>query len=172
MADQDAASCLTRRSFLRGLGAVAPLAIATPIFAAVSEPFTPIPIPVQVPAKEAMAAVAVQHRDKIFSRVRAAATANLAALDEFFARLSSVLGWVRPRGGMTAFPWLINQSDSRAFCQRAAERGILLAPGDCFEMPQHLRLGFAATETGFNDALAELEDLIKGEIPAAAQKRA
>ena len=124
------------------------------------------------PAGEAMAAVAVQHRDKIFSRVRAAATANLAALDEFFARLSSVLEWVRPRGGMTAFPWLINKSDSRAFCQRAAERGILLAPGDCFEMPRHLRLGFAATETGFNDALAELEGLIRGEIPAAAQKRA
>jgi len=28
--------------------------------------------------------------------------------------------------------------------QAATERGILLAPGDCFDAPSHFRLGFAA----------------------------
>jgi len=124
------------------------------------------------PVGEAMAVAAVRHRDAIFTRVRGVATANLAALDGFFAELSDVVGWVRPRGGMTSFPWLIGGQDSRDFCRRAAEQGILLAPGDCFGMPSHFRLGFGVAEAGFSDALAELESIIKREIPVAAQKRA
>src|SRR5215472_15540188 len=124
------------------------------------------------PVGEAMAVTAVQHRQAIFSRLRSVATANLATLDGFFARLSDVVGWVRPRGGMTSFPWLIGGRDSRDFCRRAAEHGILLAPGDCFGMPSHFRLGFGVAEEGFPDALAELESIIKQEIPVAAQKRA
>src|SRR5262245_23894316 len=124
------------------------------------------------PVGEAMAVTAVQNRDAIFSRVRRIATANLAALDRFFAGLSDVIGWVRPRGGMISFPWLIGERDSREFCSRAAEHGILLAPGDCFGMPSHFRLGFGVVEAGFSDALAELKDLLRREAPAAAQKRA
>src|SRR5262249_25012670 len=102
------------------------------------------------------------------SRLRSVASGNLAALDGLFARLSDVLGWVRPRGGMTGFPWIRDEPDSRAFCKRAAEHGILLAPGDCFGMPRHFRIGFGVTEAGFTDALVELESLIRREIPKAA----
>ena len=121
---------------------------------------------------EAMALCAVEHREAIFSRLRQAAASNLTILDAFFQRTSDVLGWVRPRGGMTGLPWLIGERDSRPFCEKAAEHGILLAPGDCFGMPNHFRLGFAAAEAGFSDALAELEDLLRRETPVAAQKRA
>src|SRR5579871_3487330 len=48
----------TRRAILQSLAAVWPAAIATPLFAAVSEPLAPIPVPAQVPAKEGIAAVA------------------------------------------------------------------------------------------------------------------
>jgi len=124
------------------------------------------------PIAEAMAVTAVRRRETVFSRVRTVVNANLALLDGFFERLSDVIGWVRPRGGMTGFPWLIGEQDSRGLCQKAAERGVLLAPGDCFGMPRHFRLGFGAAETGFPEALAELESLIRREIPVAAQKRA
>src|SRR5262249_40623513 len=124
------------------------------------------------PVGEAMALAAVRHRETIFSRLRGIATANLAELDGFFARLSDVLGWVRPQGGMISFPWLIGERDSREFCRRAAEHGILLAPGDCFGMPSHFRLGFGVAESGFSDALAELESIVRREVPVAAQKRA
>ena len=121
---------------------------------------------------EAMAVCAVRHRETIFSRLRQVATSNLRMLDGFFEKTPDVLGWVRPQGGMTGFPWLIGEQDSRPLCERAAERGILLAPGDCFGMPNHFRLGFAAAEGGFSEALAELEVLIRRETPVAAQKRA
>ena len=65
---------------------------------------------------------------------------------------------------MTAFPWLVSGENSRAFCQGAAEQGILLAPGDCFDVPapsSHFRLGFAAVTDKFPDALERLGELVK-----------
>ncbi len=66
--------------------------------------------------------------------------------------------WVRPRGGMTAFPWLTDAADARPFCRDAMQQGILLAPGDCFEMPAHFRIGFAASGERFAAAMERLEE--------------
>ncbi|MDQ3803208.1 MAG: aminotransferase class I/II-fold pyridoxal phosphate-dependent enzyme, partial [Acidobacteriota bacterium] len=54
---------------------------------------------------EELAVVALRHREKIFARARRVASANLNLLDRFFAEHAEDLGWVRPRGGMMAFPW-------------------------------------------------------------------
>jgi DNA-binding transcriptional MocR family regulator len=72
-----------------------------------------------------------------------------------------VLGWIRPQGGMTAFPWFLNGEDTRPFCQAATERGILLAPGDCFDVPSHFRLDFAASADNFARALGRMEEFVK-----------
>ena len=59
MGEHNAASGFpTRRTILQSLAAVAQAAVATPLFAAVSEPLAPIPLPAQAPAKEAIATVA------------------------------------------------------------------------------------------------------------------
>lgn len=70
-------------------------------------------------------------------------------MEFFISEHRERLGWIPPRGGMTAFPWLVTGENSRAFCQAAAEQGILLAPGDCFDAPSHFRLGFAAMTDKF-----------------------
>jgi aspartate/methionine/tyrosine aminotransferase len=77
------------------------------------------------------------------------ATRNLKLLEHFIADHRDVLGWIPPQGGMTAFPWLVSGENERPFCQAATERGILLAPGDCFNAPSHFRLGFAAAGRQF-----------------------
>ena len=61
---------------------------------------------------------------------------------------------------MTAFPWLVNGDDTRAFCVAMADRGVLLAPGDCFEMANHFRLGFGVLEQGFDEALSRISDYL------------
>jgi aspartate/methionine/tyrosine aminotransferase len=71
-----------------------------------------------------------------------------------------VIDWVRPRGGMTAFPWLVAGGDARPFCEAAVEHGVLLAPGDCFGMPAHFRLGFAAAGDNFPAALERLTEFL------------
>jgi len=69
---------------------------------------------------------------------------------------------------MTAFPWLVSGEDARPFCQAAADRGILLAPGDCFEVPSHFRLGFAAAGAEFPKALERFGEFVKSWSPKMA----
>jgi aspartate/methionine/tyrosine aminotransferase len=111
-------------------------------------------------AGEMLAEIAMRHRDTVLGRTQKTASENLRQLDAFMAEHRETIGWIPPRGGMTAFPWLLSGENSRAFCQAAAERGILLAPGDCFEAPSHFRLGFAAISEKFPEALNRLGELI------------
>jgi aspartate/methionine/tyrosine aminotransferase len=111
-------------------------------------------------AGEMLAEIAMRRRDTVLGRTQKTATENLRQLDTFMSEHRETIGWIPPRGGMTAFPWLLSGENSRAFCQAAAERGILLAPGDCFDAPAHFRLGFAAMSEKFPDALNRLGELI------------
>lgn len=112
-------------------------------------------------AGERLAEIAMRHRETVLGRTQRVASENLRHLEAFMSEHRETLGWIRPQGGMTAFPWLLSGDDSRAFCQGAAERGILLAPGDCFDAPSHFRLGFGAVTNGFSDALNRLGEFVK-----------
>jgi aspartate/methionine/tyrosine aminotransferase len=111
-------------------------------------------------AGEILAEIAMRHRDVVLRRTQQTATDNLRHLETFMAEHRETLGWIPPRGGMTAFPWLLSGENSRPFCQAAAEKGILLAPGDCFDAPPHFRLGFAAMTDGFPNALRRLGEFV------------
>ena len=120
------------------------------------------------PLAEELAVVALRHREAIFGRAQRVASANLALLDQFFAEHADRLSWVRPRGGMTAFPWLAGGGDARAFCREMAARGVLLAPGDCWEMPGHFRLGFGVSDAWFAEALQRLGESLSARGRTAA----
>lgn len=112
-------------------------------------------------AGEMLAEIAMRHRNIVLGKTQQTATQNLRHLTAFMSEHRETLGWIPPRGGMTAFPWLVSGENSRAFCQAAADQGILLAPGDCFDAPSHFRLGFAAVADKFPDALRRLGELVK-----------
>ena len=110
---------------------------------------------------EMLSEIAVRRRDVVLGRAQETATRNLKLLERFMAAHRDVLGWIRPQGGMTAFPWLASGDNAHAFCQAAAEQGILLAPGDCFDAPSHFRLGFAAAGDDFSRALDRFGTFVK-----------
>ena len=110
---------------------------------------------------EILSEIAIRKRDVVLGKAQETATRNLKLLDRFMADHREVLGWIPPQGGLTAFPWLLSGEDAHAFCQAAAERGILLAPGDCFDMPSHFRLGFAAAGDNFARALESFGAFVK-----------
>lgn len=110
---------------------------------------------------EILSEIAIRNRDAVLGKAQEHATRNLALLDRFMADHRDVLGWIAPTGGMTAFPWMASGEDARPFCQAAAEQGILLAPGDCFDEPSHFRLGFAAAGDKFSRALDRLGAFLK-----------
>ncbi len=112
-------------------------------------------------AGEMLAEIAMRHRRIVLGKTQETATRNLRQLASFMSGQQETLGWIPPRGGVTAFPWLISGENSRAFCQAAAAQGILLAPGDCWDAPSHFRLGFAAMTDKFPEALDRLGEFVK-----------
>src|ERR1700685_2185936 len=111
-------------------------------------------------AGEMLAEIAMRHRDTVLGKTQDTATRNLRQLTAFMSEHRDTFGWIPPRGGATAFPWLVSRENSRPFCQAAAEQGILLAPGDCWDAPSHFRLGFAAMTDKFPDALDRLGEFV------------
>jgi aspartate/methionine/tyrosine aminotransferase len=105
------------------------------------------------PLTEAIGAHALAHAPAILERLREVARANLALLASFMEEHRAVLGWAPPAGGTTCFPWLRDGSDSRPLCDALAKAGVLVAPGDCFDMPAHMRVGFGAMRAGYAEAL-------------------
>ncbi len=110
---------------------------------------------------EILSEIAIRRREVVLGKTQEVATGNLKLLERFMVDHDDVLGWIRPQGGMTAFPWLVSGEDARPFCRAAAERGILLAPGDCFDAPSHFRLGFAAAGDNFARALDRLGTFVR-----------
>jgi aspartate/methionine/tyrosine aminotransferase len=110
---------------------------------------------------EILSEIAIRKRDVVLGKTQEAATRNRKLLERFMADHRDVLGWIPPQGGMTAFPWLVSGENDRPFCQSATEHGILLAPGDCFDMPSHFRLGFAAAGDKFAQALDRFGTFVK-----------
>ena len=112
-------------------------------------------------AGEILAQIAMRHRNIVLGKTQETATENLRQLAVFMGEHREALGWIPPRGGMTAFPWLVSGENSRAFCRAAAEQGILLAPGDCWDAPSHFRLGFAAMTDRFPHALDRFGEFLR-----------
>jgi aspartate/methionine/tyrosine aminotransferase len=112
-------------------------------------------------AGEILAEIAIRNHAVVLKKTQDVASRNLQQLDRFMAAHTDVLGWIRPQGGMTGFPWLVSGENARSFCEAAAARGILFAPGDCFDAPSHFRFGFAASGDNFGYALDRLEGFVK-----------
>jgi aspartate/methionine/tyrosine aminotransferase len=120
---------------------------------------------------ERLAVFALQHSARIYASVAEVSRPNLALLDQVFARHADRLRWVRPAGGMTAFPWIEGVADTREFCRGLAQRGVLIAPGDCFGAPRYFRLGFAAAGEKFPSAIERFEEFLDSQeqpVKAAA----
>jgi len=95
------------------------------------------------PLLERMAVHAFANRETLLGKLQAVATENLALLEDLMERVSDTLAWAKPEGGTVCFPWFRDGRDSRPFCEKLASNGVLVAPGDCFGMPAHMRVGFA-----------------------------
>ena len=105
---------------------------------------------------EFFAEIAVRHRDRVYGRTREVAATNLKGLEAVIAANSDTLDWIRPQGGMTAFVRLLGGANARPFCEAAAARGLLMTPGDCFGVPDHIRVGFGVGLDWFPQAMEEL----------------
>jgi aspartate/methionine/tyrosine aminotransferase len=110
---------------------------------------------------EALAAVALRHADKLLARNRAVVRENLAILDTWIAG-EPRLSYVKPQSGTTALVYYDFPLDSYSFCDRMYhETGAFVTPGDCFEEPRSMRIGYANDTQTLRDGLAAVSAFLR-----------
>jgi aspartate/methionine/tyrosine aminotransferase len=112
------------------------------------------------PLTEAVGAHALAHSSAIIERLRNTALGNLELLTRFMHEHREFIDFVPPAGGTTCFPRLRDGKDARPLCEALARSGVLVAPGDCFDMPSHFRVGFGAMRSGYEEALSIFREVL------------
>ena len=104
---------------------------------------------------DALAVLAMNHREKIIARNRRIIEANLAAAGAWMAERSSWMSWTPPRGGLLALLKYDLPIDSLTLADRlATEHSVMLAPGSAFGYEHHLRLGIGQRPDIFVEGLS------------------
>lgn len=102
---------------------------------------------------EAVAALALANSGKLLERNRAMVRENLAILDEW-VKSEPALTYTRPMAGTTALVYYNYDIPSYEFCERMYhETGAFVTPGDCFEQPRSVRIGYASDTQVLKDGL-------------------
>jgi aspartate/methionine/tyrosine aminotransferase len=105
---------------------------------------------------DALAALAIKHRDKIIQRNNEIIAANLPAANAWVAKHSHILSWQPPRAGLLALLRYEMDIPSLELANKLAEQySVMLAPGSAFGYENHLRIGIGQDPAVFAAGLAQ-----------------
>ena len=106
------------------------------------------------------AALALEHADKVLARSHEITRGNLAILERWIEKEYRV-SWVKPRAGTTAMLKLDIPVTAREFCiDLVKNTGVMLTPGDAFDMEGYARIGFANDTQTLTEGLAALSEYL------------
>jgi aspartate/methionine/tyrosine aminotransferase len=104
---------------------------------------------------DALAVVALAHREAVTRRTRAILERNLATAHAWFARHAGLVSWTPPHGGMLALLRYELDIPSFDLANLLAETySVMLAPGAAFGYEHTLRLGLGQDPPVFEEGLA------------------
>ena len=107
---------------------------------------------------DAVASLALRHSDEMIRRNQAIVRENLAILDEW-VQAHPHFYYTKPQAGTTALVYYDYDIPSYEFCERLYHgTGSFVTPGDCFEQPHSMRIGYACDAQTLKDGLAALAD--------------
>ena len=105
---------------------------------------------------DALACLAMRHRDDIVARNTRIITANLATAHAWMNERRDIISWTPPRGGLLALLKYDLPIDSLTLADKLAlEYSVMLAPGSAFGYEHHLRLGIGQRPELFAKGLEE-----------------
>ena len=105
---------------------------------------------------DALARLAMTHRERIIARNHGIIRANLAEAGRWMAERSAFMSWTPPRGGLLALIRYDLPMDSLPLADRlATDYSVMLAPGSAFGYEHHLRLGIGQDPGIFAAGLRE-----------------
>lgn len=103
---------------------------------------------------DALAVLALRHRQDILERNAAIISANLAAAEDWVAEHDDILSWKPPRGGLLALLHYNLGVASLDLANKLAEDySVMLAPGSAFGYEHHLRIGIGQEPSVFKAGL-------------------
>ncbi len=103
---------------------------------------------------DALAVLALKHRDRIVERTQAIVRRNLETARAWFAEHADVVSWTPPRGGLLALLRYELDMPSLDLANHLAEKyGVMLAPGSAFGVEHHLRIGIGQDPETFAEGL-------------------
>ena len=109
---------------------------------------------------EMLAAAALKHRDKLLERSRKIVRDNLQILDDWVGSEPHV-SYVKPKAGTTALVYYDLDISSYEFCEEMYKKtGAFVTPGDCFEVPHSMRIGYAYGKQDLIDGLKAISEYI------------
>ena len=109
---------------------------------------------------EMLAAAALKHSDKLLERSRKIVRENLQILDDWVSSEPHV-SYVKPEDGTTALVYYDLDISSYEFCEEMYKKtGAFVTPGDCFEVPHSMRIGYAYGKQDLIDGLKAISEYI------------
>lgn len=106
------------------------------------------------------AAMALENKAAILTRSQQITRTNLTLLDAWIANEPRV-SWVKPRAGTTAMLQINAPTTSRTFCiDLLQQTGVMLTPGDAFDMEGYVRIGYANNTEILTEGLSRLSDYL------------
>ncbi len=110
-----------------------------------------------------LAGVVLKHANQILDRNRVIVNKNLQILEEWVDAHSDCLTMFKPTAGTTALVYFKDLPvDGWEFCQTLIDDyQTLLTPGECFETPNSVRVGYACSEEELIGGLAQVDKYMK-----------
>lgn len=103
---------------------------------------------------DALAVLALRHRDRIVDRMRSIVARNLETARSWFAEHAEVVSWKPPRAGLLSLMRYELDIPSLELANVLAEKyGVMLAPGSAFGVEHHLRIGIGQEPSVFAEGL-------------------
>ncbi len=105
---------------------------------------------------EWIGAYALKHKERILERNQGIVSRNVEILDTWVAQEPHI-HYVKPKAGTTALLYYDMEMSSTDLCHELmASEGVMLTPGDCFDMGPCLRIGYAFSPKELQEGLDAL----------------
>lgn len=110
---------------------------------------------------ERIASLALNNSSKLLERNRSIVRNNLGILDEWISSEPD-LHYVKPQAGTTALVYYDYSMPSYEFCEKLYhETGSFVTPGDCFEVPYSMRIGYACDPAVLKKGLRAISEFMR-----------
>ena len=114
------------------------------------------------PASDFLAHLALLQRERIFTRTRGILNTNLPLLEGWLNEFDGLFEWRPPDCGAICYVRYDRAPSALDLVERVrAESSILLVPGEHFNQPRYLRLGYGNERGELEEALQELGPVLR-----------